>query len=414
MPGTATITRVSPEDQARSFGVENYRAAYSEGINVSQLCERLDPTTERPEAERDLDAFERIIMAAGIRTQPVPELGIRASTWEEATDTPEKRALLPEVMARVWRNVASRNLPAMSPQGRALLLSGDAAVNTLANPFVDNREIRAKRLMAPIPLDAIVARTTMIDNDAYRTLYVVDDLNTDGYRMKRVSEAADIPSTTLVTGEHTLRIHKYGRALRASYEQLRRQRIDRIAFIVERMAIQAEVDKVADATAVLTAGDGNANTAATVLNLTALDAAAVAGTLTLKGWLTAKMRFGIAYQPDTVLAPEATALQLMLLPFNTVNGTPLLTNPAQGIGNLRPINEYFSGSMRYGVSPDVAALKLLLFDSTMALEQVNEIGGNVSEVERFVTNQTQILTMTEVSGFGIIDVNATRLLNANS
>lgn len=407
----AEITRVDPVDTARNFGVHMYREAYERGMNVTQYLESNDPTQDRPEAERGLDAFERVMKAAGIRTNSIEHAGVRASTWGESTDTPEKRAMVHEWAARIWRN-AGKRYP--TPEARAVLLSGDAAVNTLLNPWTDNRDPRVKRLAAPIPIDAIVARTTPIDGDAYRTLYIVDDLNTDAYRMKRVTQGAEIPATTLVTGEHTLRIFKYGRAIRATYEQLRRQRLDRIAFIIERAAIQAEVDKVAEATGIIIAGDGNSNTAAAVLTQTGLHAGSSAGTLSLQGWLTAKMRFGLAYQPDTVIAPEATALQLLLLPFNTVNGTPLLSNPEARLGNLTPINNYFGAAMRYGVSPDVPALKMVLFDSNQAIEQVTEVGGDVSEVERYITNQTQILTLTEVVGFGVLDPNAARVLNVNA
>jgi hypothetical protein len=408
---TIEITRVSPADQARSFDVGVYRAAYERGCNVSQLLERQDPTESYPEAERGLDAFERVLKAAGVRTQSVPEYGIRASTWQEATETAERRAMLHEWAARVWRRAVSRQTQA---QARAVLLSGDAAINSLANPYVDDDTIRAKRLAPPIPLAAIVARTTAIDNDGYRTLYIVDDLNTDAYRMKRIAEGTEIPRTTLVTGEHTLRIGKFGRALQATYEQLRRQRLDRIAFIIERMAIQAEADKVVDAMNVIISGDGNANTAATVLNQTALDPGSSAGTLTLKAWLTAKMRFTVAYQADTVLAQEAPTLQLLLLPFNTVNGTPLMAGPSPSVGAIRPINDQFNGAVRYGVTADAPALKLVMFDSQQAVEQVTEVGGNVSEVERFITNQTQVLTLTEVVGFGTIDPNAARVVNVNA
>lgn len=407
MPEPITIQRVGPEETARSFNANLYEVAYNRGINVSQLLEQMDPTSERAPEDRSLDAFERVLQQAGIVTVPDRTSGLQAVTWGEATSTKEKRAMMHEWASRIYRG-------ATSPEQRALLLSGDAGLNTIANAYVDDTTIRARRLIPTIPLNAVIARTASIEGDAYRSVYITDDLNTDAYRMKRVSEGAAIPETTLVTGEHTLRLAKYGRALRSTYEQLRRMRIDRISFILQRMALMVEVDKVVDAMNTIVNGDGNANTAATVITLTSLDAAAVAGTLTLKGWLTFKSRFTNAYTADSILAQEASMMQLLLLPVNTVNGTPLVMLPGGAFGSVRPMNDLFGNSVAYGITSDAPALKIIAFDSSLTVEMINEIGGEVSEVERFIQDQTQLFTLTEVVGFGIIDTYASRILNINA
>lgn len=403
----ATIERVSADETARTFNVNHYREAYGRGLNLSQFLEQVDPTEARDPQDRELDAFERVLASAGIVTIPDSGNGRRASTWDEATNTQQKRAMMHEWAARIYRG-------ATSPENRALLLSGDVGLNTIANAYVDDLTIRARRLIPTIPLNAVIARSTSIEGDAYRSVYITDDLNTDAYRMKRVAEAAAIPETTLVTGEHVLRLAKYGRALRSSYEQLRRMRIDRISFIIQRMALMAEVDKVVDAMNTIVNGDGNANTAATVITLTSLDAAAVAGTLTLKGWLTFKSRFTNAYQADSILAQEASMMQLLLLPVNTVNGTPLAMLPNGVFGGVRPMNNLFGNTVAYGITADAPALKIIAFDSSMTVEMVSEVGGEVSEVERFIQNQTQLFTLSEVVGFGILDTYASRILNINA
>jgi len=329
---------------------------------------------------------------------------------------------MPEFMTRIWKRTSQLDYSSQqqvqagleTPSTRAVLLSGDVAPGSLVNPWYDNPEIRAKRLVPPIPLARLIARTTAIDGDAYRTLYITDDLNTDAYRMKRVAEAAEIPATTLVTGEHTLRLYKFGRALRASYEQLRRQRVDRIAFIIARMAIQAEVDKVVIALNTMINGDGNANTSAPVSNLTALDSSASAGTLTLRGWLSFKLTFSLTYQPDMLLAQQLPIMQLLTLPIATGIQTPYGLMPGNAFGTVAPIYEQMSGAMTYGISPDMPALKILAFQSSIALERVTEVGGNVSEVDRFINNQTQLLTITEVEGYDVIDPNSYRILNVNA
>lgn len=426
---SATITRTSPKDLAASFGVELFRRAVDQKVNVSQFLERQDPTGAYPQdaQERQLTAFERVLAAEGILPNGIPSMGILASTWEEATSTPQRRAMMVEFCAEVWRQTigtapttpAVRQLVQQGMQeatgNRSLLFSSDTALNTILQPYYDDLAPRAKALVPPVPISRMVGRTTAIaGTDAYRTLYITDDFGTDAYRMKRVAEGAEIPSTTLVTGEHTLRLHKFGRAIRSTYEQLRRQRLDRIAWIVARMAMQAEVDKVGMVINVIVSGDGNANTAATVLTLTSLDAAASAGTLTLKGWLTFKNRFIAGYNLDVILAQEATMMQLLLLPINTVNGMPLAMVAPGAFGGIRPIQNLLAGGVEYGITSDAPALKIVGLDSSQAVERVTEIGGTVSEMERFVNNQTTMMTMTEVEGYGMLDVfGAAKLLNVN-
>lgn len=412
----AQITRQGPDVTARTFGVGHYRAAYDNGINLSQLLERMDPTSERPENERGLDAFERVLREAGLITVPIPDIGVQPSTWGEATETAERRALMPEYCARVWRAATRRAVP--TPQQRAILLSGDYPINNVMNPWVEAADgLRAPQLRAPIPLDALVARTTGIDGDGYRSLYLSDSLGTDAYRMKRIAEGTEIPATTLITGEHTIRLQKFGRALRATYEQLRRQRIDRIAFIVARMALQAEADKATQVLNLVVNGDGNANTSATTYNQTALHSGSAAGTLTLTAWLVFKLRFTSAYTPSVVLGQEASILQLLMLPVLTnSNQLPLVMAVNAPFGNLTPLNQEnrLAQGERYGVTSDAPALKLVCFDPTTAVERVTEIGGEISEVERFINNQTTLMTMTEIEGYATIDANASRILNINA
>jgi hypothetical protein len=417
----------SAHEIARRFNINFFTEAYRAGQSVETHLERLNPSKDMKDDDPDkgLGAFGRVVKAAGIRLNPAYEYGYPASEWGECTDTPEKRAITAQLMCRIYKRATTAHYAAKQSfmdqrnesnlSTRAVLLSGDVAVGALVNPWYDNPEIRAMRLVPPVPLDVMVARTTPIDGDAYRSLFIVDALNTDAYRFKRVTEGAEIPSTSLVTAERTIRIHKFGRAIRASYEQLRRQRIDRIAFLLARMAIQVEVDKVTDALNTIINGDGNANTSAVVLNQTNLHPGSTAGTLTLQSWQTFKLRFSLTYAPNIVLAQEASLVQLLNLPVGgTVGLIPMALMPPNAFGVVGPINDYLSGGVRYGLTADAPALKLVAFQNDLALERVIEVGGNVSEVERFIGNQTQMMTMTEVEGFAVIDPNSSKILNINA
>jgi hypothetical protein len=59
-------------------------------------------------------------------------------------------------------------------------------------------------------------------------------------------------------------------------------------------------------------------------------------------------------------------------------------------------------------------LKLVGTDRRLAVERVFEIGASIQEVDRYITNQTQVLTMTETEGYDILDGVATKILDINA
>lgn len=382
-----------------------YRRAYEKGMTLSRFLEEQDPSHEYPEAERGLDAFDRLMAAAGIVANSDPEGGYYADRFEEFDKNDATRALVPEWVSRQWRKVQN---PGRGNRANPFT-SADYALGSVFDPYVDAAGIRGNQIAPAIPLSELIGATTAIDNDAYRAVYLTDaDTPAADMRMVRVAEGAEIPRMKLSGGEHTIRLHKYGRALETTYELLRRQRIDMVALYIQRMAVQAEKDKVAAVMDVIINGDGNSGTAATEYNLLTLDPDATAGVLSLKGWLSFKMQFANPYYATTVLAREDTMLQAMLL--NTGSGNvPLASFPFAF--NIQPINPGLADGLRAGWTSDAPANKFVAFDRRFAIERVTEIGADISEVERWATRQVQILTMTEVEGYAVMDAGASKILD---
>lgn len=386
-----------------------YRAAAERGLTLSAFLEQEDPSAEYRDG---LDSFQRLVMLSGLKVVSDPYRGFYADEFSAFDKDEQTRSLLPEWAFRQWRKV-TLGFPFHSAQNRAPLLSSDAGLGTVMRPYVDAAQARMQQLAPAIPLSEIVAVTTPISGDAYRAFYLTEPTAAEK-RLVRVGESAEIPKVTLTGGDHTINLKKYGRALEVSYETLRRQRIDKVALWIARLAIQAETDKVAYAADVLVNGDGNSGTAATNHNLTTLDPAAVAGTLTLKGWLAYKLQFANPYQITHMLVQSAVALQVMLLNLGSANVLLATVQGALGAGSIEPINPETSDRVRYGITSDAPALKVVGFDRRFALERVTEIGADISEIDRFILRQTQVLTMTEVEGFAIFDANATRTLDINA
>lgn len=412
------LQHMGPTEIAKDFGTRYFQEAHSRNINVSQLLEQIDPSERyKEETDRSMDAFERLSVELGFISNPSQRSGIQASTYEDVTKTETGRAWFAEFSARTWRESAGWNAQSAMLEGligkRALFASTDYIPGGAGAPWADDLTMIGQQLQVAIPLASVIAGTRQIEGDAYRSVYVTDSLSSDNYRMKRVGEGTEIPATSMVTGERTIRLNKYGRAIRYTYEQMRRQRLDRIAFLIARMALLAEADKVQSALDTIVSGDGNSNTAATVYALTTLDTAATAGTLSLKGYLSLKNQF-YPYIPSIVLAQEAAILQLQLLPISTGNSLPLMMTPAGGaMGSLTPINPN-AWNLRYGIVAGAPALKLVTFDPAWAVEQIAEVGSTISELEKYINNQTWMLTMTETMGFATIDSTASRILNINA
>ena len=396
----ATTPAGRPAELLRKVDGNLYAEAYGEGCNLSTYLERLDPSHEHKDTR--LDAFGRLIRAAGLVTDSRPELGLRAATLEEFEKDPNTKALIPELVARMYRRAAFR----VQQPNRAVYLSTDSPSGTILNPFAFSATPRLPQLAPAIPLNQLVAFNTGIDNTVYRTFYLNHDVSQT--RMVRVTEAADIPKVKLTSQERAINLYKYGRALMVSYETLRRTPIDLLAFHIQRVQIQAEVDKVVAVLDVIINGDGNANTAAAVFAKSALDAAGGAA-LTLKSWLAFKKKFKQPYILTTALMQEDVSLELELLNTGSAN-QPLVVLPASTVGSIRPINQDAQG-VDYGWMDDAPARKVVGFDRRVAIERVFEIGASIQEVTRWITNQTQELTMTETEGYGVIDNGGSKILD---
>ncbi|MCA9985549.1 MAG: hypothetical protein KDE59_14685 [Anaerolineales bacterium] len=396
-------TKLSPAELARQFGPQLYQRAAEKGLTLTAYLNRYENTD--PNDKSGLDVFDRVLREAGIVSNGVPEMGIWPSEYGDFDRSPQMRAMSAEWMLRQWRKVS------LNSGKRNLFMNSDAAAGDWARPYADAQMARWDQQVAPaIPLSAVVGVTTPITGDVYRAYYLTHSASE--VRKVRVGEGAEIPRMKLTGGDRTIDLYKYGRVIEATYEELRRQRLNKVSMIIQRAAVQAEIDKVATVLDVMVNGDGSSGTP-TTHDLTTLDSAASAGTLTLKGWLAFKMKFANPYMIMGALMQEAVALQLALLNTGSAN-IPLV---AANLGNLgtgvAPINQ-FADSVRYGWTSDAPALKIVGFDPRFAIERVTEIGADISEIERFTTKQTQTLTMTEVEGFALMDVNAVEILDVNA
>lgn len=392
--------REKPLEFYRNVAAEMERAGVEDTPTIGRVLEFVSPSDKG-----EMPAFSRMLKKAGIRTRSNPRMGLWASEGTKFFDTAVGRALFVEFFARKWREISFAD-----SEERATFLSDDGQPGSWQRPYQDASTARwDQKIAAAIPLSELVAMTTPINGQDYRSFYLT--YNAANLRQFRLGESTEIPIATLADSERTIQLKKYGRGLRASYEQLRRARVDKLAFWIQYAAVQSEIDKVATAIYTLINGDGNSGTAPTTWDLNG-DFSGTLQTLDANSWLWFKKKFVQPYVMTTVLMTEAVSLQLEQLDIGTAN--VLLNRQMQvpGAGTLTPINTTADG-VRYGWTSEVGTWQMLALDRRFALERVTEIGGTISEMERFITNQTQVMTMTEVEGYAIMDANATLILDLN-
>ncbi len=392
--GRTTESRVRAQELHQQLGAQIFERAYQDGLTLSAWLEQEDPSEGYGDG---LDAFGRQLRCANIRTRSVLEAGIYADRLDAFERTTQARTLLPEWIARRWRAAKFAG-----EETRSLHQISDASPGSIMRPYVDSAMDHSKKIAPAIPLAAMIAVTTPIDSDAYRTFYLTDAPAQQ--RMVRVGEAGEIPRAKLAQGERTVNLYKFGRAVEISYEALRRQRIDRVGLTIARMSVQAEVDKVAAVIDVLVNGDGNAGTAATnVQAKTTLDSAATSKAVTLKAWLLFKMYFANPYMLTTAIAKSGDAYKLLSLNTGSQN-VPLVTiAAASGFGGFNQINPGLRDNVALGWTDDAPTDKIVGFDNRFAIERVFEAAASLSEVARWVEKQTQILVLSEVEGYAKMD-----------
>ena len=347
-----------------------YRQAHSEAMTLSMFLEGLDPS---PEGGK-LDAFERLMQEAGIVTSNIPEKNIFSSKVEAFYRTDENKLLFPEYIAR-----------------------------TLVQAMVQY----------PV-FQYLVAARTMIDSNVYKAGYLdLDDAkNKKATQMRRVTEAAELPIAKLKLGESAINIYKYGRAIEASYEALRRMSIEVFNIHLQEIGVQAADNKVAEILSIIKDGDGN-NNAATSYKASDLDSSFTSA-LTRTAWI----KFLLKFYPracNTVVSNEDGLLQILEVLYPASASAGLMDELLnKGLNVSVSLPQGFVSNITLLYSPHVEKIDgnvaIYGLNRESAIEEIVEVGSTINEVDKFIKNQTEIMTISENSGFRKILKNSSAIM----
>lgn len=226
------------------------------------------------------------------------------------------------------------------------------------------------------------------------TLDLLSKENKNSVKKARISEGADLPTAKIRIGEKAITLWKHGRAIEMTYEAVRRMRIDlfrkHMGAIISDIAFQ----NFDDAVDVLVNGDGNNNKATkigAVANLAGLTGEALAGFM-IDYW------FENHYIADTLTMNKDAYKKLFGMTFDSSNipgATAKLTFDFPQIGSQNV-------TVLCGEVPQIGSKNVILLSNRdMSLIRYEENGSNIQENQNFARNQTQIMTISENSGYAI-------------
>lgn len=364
LPQVASALNVDP--LAADFPLRMNAWLRETKVPLGELLEDMDPSDNYTGQFRDMDAFQRQLALADIRTKSVPSKGLYAHQLGRffQSNVPGSQVLFPEYVDRVLR----------------------------------------EGMITPGILDYLIAGTTNIVGDVYATIYANETV--DQRRVKRVVQGAELPKTTLATAEHAVRLFKYGRVLEATYEFFDTVSIDLFSVLLRRIAMQLELDTSLAAVEILVNGDGNSN-AAVVHNQSVLDTGT---TPTFTAYVAFAMKF-FPYQLNTLVGNATSLIKFLTMTYPNVNPLAVLDFLQGGDTNLKKVRmpQNFIGAVDLIFLPDYVGNTLVGLDRRFALQHVVNNNMTLVETDKFITSQRTALAISQKDGFAKIFTEASRV-----
>lgn len=226
------------------------------------------------------------------------------------------------------------------------------------------------------------------------TLDLTSDDNKNAIKKARIPEGADLPTGKIKIGEKAVSLWKSGRAIEATYEAIRRMKIDLFRKQLNAIASDVARQNLDNAAYTLVNGDGNKNAS------TAIDDFSGKGGLTADNLVSAMVDYFFAnnFAADTLVVGKDYYKKLIAMTFdpslsNGASGMVTFDLPQIGMQNVKIL----CADVPQIGSKDVA----LMLNRSNTLIRYEENGSNIQEYQNFAKNQTQLLTVSENSGYAI-------------
>jgi hypothetical protein len=392
---TAAEVPMGTKDQ----GLDHYKRASELGMTLWQYFELIQPS----KPGEALTAFERQLQLAGIVTKSNPQLGLYASTGDYffQSDRPGSAILFPVLLQKValW-----------------------AKLNQVAD------------------INKIVATTrTISGSTAYQSLYIDDSAiigstaATAHGRRFRVDQRGQFPAVKIGWSETANAVTKHGVRLDWTYEFVRRASIELMTTVVARIMLQDQQELFNEAISLAISGDANnsvANPAAVVKKFRtngttgpndirlSTSTQTAAGVIDYEGYL----RFIGGFKPynvNVIVGNIATLTKLILMQRPNIDPAQIITTlltqtSTQGQINADQYNGQLFPNVTYYPSEAVGNDIIVGLDTQFAMERVIELGSDIQEVERVVSNQTEAMIISIADGVSKIFPSSIQVLDFSS
>lgn len=284
-------------------------------------------------------------------------------------------------------------------------------------PVLINNILRAQKNAVVLErVEDLIAQTRLVNGSAVNYDIIMDKNTADSYGTFRVSEGAQIPRRTIKTTNTNAVLYKHGSGIEMSYEVARRISPDALVPMANRIAYERSQSEAAGAVETLIDGDGNRG-AATTETLQTYDGKAT-GKLRDRAegvikWLMAAAKAGRPI--DTLVVNWDTLFELAFM-FPVQNTANVGAVGIGGVASTTPItmNVKFAQNLTLPLtvvlSNSIGANQMLGYRVGETMERLIEIGSQIEEQEKSITNQMLIYVNSTNSGFSYAYDQSRRLL----
>ena len=313
------------------------KGLYCAGKSFTQALEEMDPSEQYHGTSLEgLDSFERQLKRFGIRVS-----GASGDRVEKFFQNANTATLFPEFVARTVE----------------------------------------KGMKEASKLESIVAATTQIEGNDYRSLSIGDENGSPG----DIAQEGEAMSSTIIRNKNSLvKMNKFGNVLNVTYETLRLHRIELFAVMLRKVGMSFAFGMMDRAIDVLCNGDGSPAETAQVINRS--------GTLTYADLIALWGAFPMANM-SAIITNNATAQEILAMPE--------LRDGAAGLdfhGSGRLVTPMGAELV---VHPGLAGNAVVGVDSGHALEMV-EAGGVITDYDRLIDRQFHRAGISTTVGFAKI------------
>ena len=262
---------------------------------------------------------------------------------------------------------------------------------------------------------SIVGQSRTVSQREMISTYYEDDLADGSTNTNTIAELGKIPVNSVRTSQSSVSFGKRGSGIELSYEFTREASLDIIAPFAARIARALEKSKVAAATSILINGDG-VNAAAEVQTFSSFGATggviSAANYKALAKFLMSNANNGYVF--DTFVVNFDMYVELMFMAQPVIGAGAISTVDfmvGKGAPAISTTLPFMNGMVNVVLSSSVPAGKIIAMTKAECIEELVMAGGNISESERSITNQSITYVKTEETGYKLAVPKARVILN---